>query len=160
MTAIKLYYEELTGSVIGAFSEVYNALGTGFLEHIYRKALERELRARNHLVAREVPVVVLYKGEELAVQRLDMLVDAQLIVEVKSKSDNPDAGSAQLFNYLRATNLEIGLLFNFGTKPSFKRVVCGNSSRRAASTSDPACSDEKNKDDKNNDDADQVRNQR
>jgi hypothetical protein len=94
--------------------------------------------------------MVLYKGEELAVQRLDMLVDGQLIVEIKSKSDNPDAGSAQLFNYLRSTNLEIGLLFNFGTKPSFKRVVCRNSSRRAGVCCDLGGSEEKKNDDTNN----------
>ncbi|HEX6809600.1 MAG TPA: GxxExxY protein [Gemmatimonadaceae bacterium] len=77
-------------------------------------------------MAREVGVTVLYKGEELAHQRLDMLVDERLVIEVKSRQEPLDIGSAQLFNYLRATNLEIGLLFNFGPKPSFKRVLCLN----------------------------------
>lgn len=126
MPAIGLPHEELTGAVIGVFFDVYNALGHGFLEHIYKAALEREIRAHGHRVAREVSVTVLYKGEELATQRLDMLVDDVLIVEVKSRGDNPDVGSAQLFNYLRATNLEIGLLLRFGAKPSFKRVACLN----------------------------------
>ena len=123
-------HEELTGAVIGAFYDVYNALGNGFLEHIYKAALDRELRAHGHRVAREVSVTILYKGEELATQRLDMLVDDVLIVEVKSKGDNPDVGSTQFFDYLRATNLEIGLLLNFGLKPSCKRVTCLNSWRR------------------------------
>jgi len=77
-------------------------------------------------VAREVGVTVFYKGEELAHQRLDMLVDDRLVIEVKSKQEPPEIGRAQLLNYLRATNLEVGLLLNFGPKPSFKRVLCEN----------------------------------
>jgi len=127
MTEIALVHERLTGSVIGAFFEVYNALGHGFLEHIYKAALERELAARGHRVTREVSVTVFYKGEELAKQRLDMIVDNRLIVEVKCGNERPEVGSAQLFSYLRATNLEIGLLLNFGRKASFNRVVCLNS---------------------------------
>ena len=126
MTAVGLIDEELTGSAISAFFAVYDALGHGFLEHIYKAALERELRARGRRVARDVGVTVLYKGEEVAHQRLDMLVDERLVIEVKSRQERLDIGSAQLFNYLRATNLEIGLLFNFGPKPSFKRVLCLN----------------------------------
>jgi GxxExxY protein len=80
----KLIHEALTRSVIGAFYEVYNQLGFGFLEHIYMKALERELRARGHKVAREVWVTVYYKGEELGRQRVDMVVDEKLVVEGKS----------------------------------------------------------------------------
>ena len=128
MTTIGLLDERLSGSVIGAFFEVYNALGHGFLEHIYKAALERELVARGHHVAREVGVIVYYKGEELAKQRLDMLVDDRLIIEVKASTDGADVGSAQLFNYLRATNLELGLLLSFGRKAFFKRVICSNSS--------------------------------
>ena len=127
MTAIGLVDEELTGAVIGAFFEVYNALGHGYLEHIYKAALERELTERGHRVAREVAVTVFYKGEELAKQRLDMVVDDRLVVEVKSRADGPELGSAQLFNYLRATKLEIGLLLTFGRRASFKRVACLNS---------------------------------
>lgn len=81
-------------------------------------------------MAREVSVTVLYKGAELASQRLDMLVDDRLVVEVKSRSDRQEIGSAQLFSYLRATNLEIGLLLHFGPRPSSKRITCLNSWRR------------------------------
>jgi len=126
MAAIGLIDEELTGSAIGAFFAVYDALGYGFLEHVYKAALERELRARGHRVAREVGVTIVYKGEDLTVQRLDMVVDDRLVIEVKRKPEWPDIGSAQLFSYLRATRLEIGLLLNFGPKPSFKRMICPN----------------------------------
>jgi GxxExxY protein len=78
----KLIEQQLTRVVIGAFYEVYNTLGFGFLEHIYVMALERELRHSGHQIRREVGVCVMYKDEELAHQRLDMIVDDKLIVEV------------------------------------------------------------------------------
>ena len=84
MTTAHLIEEALTYSVIGAFFEVYNTLGFGFLEHLYVLALERELIVRGHRVRREVKVDVWYKGKILARQRLDMIVDDKLIVEVKS----------------------------------------------------------------------------
>ena len=71
------------------FFEVYNTLGFGFLEHLYVLALERELLARGHRVGREVWATVLYKGEELGKQRLDMVVDEILVVEMKSTHDLP-----------------------------------------------------------------------
>ena len=124
MTSINLVDQHLTGSVIGAFFEVYDTLGHGFLEHIYKAALEREIGARGHRVLREVGVTILYKGDVLADQRLDMLVDDRLIVEVKARTERPEIARAQLFNYLRATKLEVGLLLHFGERPAFKRVVC------------------------------------
>ena len=87
MKRLRLVHESLTRSVIGAFYEVYNTLGFGFLEHIYILALERELRSRGHRVRREAGVCVMYKVKELAYQRLDMIVDDILIVEVKSTAE-------------------------------------------------------------------------
>lgn len=111
-----LIAEELTYSIIGASHEVYNQLGFGFREHVYIKALERELRARGHRVSREVSVVVYYKGEELTTERMDMLVDDQIAVETKSTVRLDESASRQLFNYLRATRVEVGLLLHFGVK--------------------------------------------
>src|SRR6266852_773855 len=93
MPHVKLIEKELTYSIIGAAHEVYNTLGYGFLEHIYIKALECELLARGHKVSREVRVVVMYKGEELADQRLDMIVDDKVVVEVKSTPELYKAAS-------------------------------------------------------------------
>jgi GxxExxY protein len=84
VTQDALIEERLTRSIIGAFFRVYRTLGFGFLEHVYIIALERELRARGHRVAREVSVDVMYKGEELCTQRLDMVVDDKVVVEAKS----------------------------------------------------------------------------
>jgi GxxExxY protein len=117
-----LFQEDLTRSVIGAFYEVYNTLGYGFLEQVYVMALERELRWRGHGVGREVYVPVSYKGEDLAKQRIDMLVDAALVIETKSTQELPRMATRQLFNCLRATNLQLGLLLHFGPEPRFYRV--------------------------------------
>src|SRR5579862_6573803 len=119
-----LIEEALTHSVIGAFFDVYNCLGFGFLEHVYTKAMDRELRARGHRVDREVGVRVMYKGEELGFQRLDMIVDAKLVVETKSTYELHRAATRQVYNYLRATRLEVGLLFHFGPEPKFYRLIC------------------------------------
>ena len=84
-----LIEEELTRSVIGAFYDVYNTLGYGFLEHVYPLALERELLARGHRVGREVSVNIIDKGIILTSQRLDFVVDEKLIVENKSTQNLP-----------------------------------------------------------------------
>ena len=126
MTKSPLLEERLTRSVIGAFFEVYNTLGFGFLEHVYTMALDRELRDRGHRVAREVSVHVSYKKHILAVQRIDMVVDERLVVETKSSIELPKSAQRQLFNYLRATRLEVGLLLHFGLEPRFHRVICSN----------------------------------
>jgi GxxExxY protein len=120
---IKLIEERLTHSAIGAFFEVYNTLGYGFLEHLYVRGMEQELRARGHRVAREVGVRVMYKEINLGIQRLDLIVDEKLVIEAKASSELHQAASRQLYNYLRATNLRVGLLLHFGPEPSFHRIV-------------------------------------
>ncbi len=128
MTRGELILEGLTYSVVGAFFEVYNALGFGFLEQLYVTALERELLARGHCVGREVSVPVFYKGDELGRQRLDMIVDEVLVVEAKATYELPGVATRQVHNYLRATNLKLGLLLHFGPEPKFHRVLCVNQS--------------------------------
>ncbi|HYC51442.1 MAG TPA: GxxExxY protein [Gemmatimonadaceae bacterium] len=128
MSVKPLVEPDLTHSVIGAFYEVYNTLGYGFLEHLYVMALERELRARGHEVGREVGVRIMYKGEELGIQRLDMVVDGALVVEVKSTRQLAPEAPRQVYNYLKASSLEIALLLHFGPKPRFYAQVCRNES--------------------------------
>src|SRR5213082_2201111 len=110
---------DITRPVIGAFYEVYNTLDFGFLEHIYKSALEKEIRARGLRVEREVRVVVEYKTEPIAVQIIDMVVEGKVIVEVKSTEDLRAGSLRQLQNYLRATDLEVGLLLHFGLEAKF-----------------------------------------
>jgi GxxExxY protein len=120
----ELVEEPLTRSIIGAFYGVYRTLGFGFLETVYMAALERELLARNHRVGREVNVRVMYHGEQICTQRVDMVVDEKVIVETKSTYLLHPAAQRQLYNYLRATNIEIGLLLHFGREPAFYRLFC------------------------------------
>lgn len=119
----QLLEEELTRSVIGAFFTVYNALGYGFLEKLHAAALEQELRTRGHHVEREVLVDVIYEGRVIGVQRLDMVVDGKLIVEVKSTELLHPIARRQTFNYLKCTRFEIALLLHFGPQPKFYRLV-------------------------------------
>ncbi len=135
MAPAKLIHDNLTHSVIGAFFEVYYTLGFGFLEHVYVASLIRELHDRGHDVGREVSVPVLYKGEEVARQRLDIIVDHKLVVETKSTRTLHEGAVRQVANYLRATTLELGLLLHFGPHPRFYRVICTNPATR--STNNP-----------------------
>lgn len=126
----KLLHDALTESVIGAFYDVYNILDYGFLEHVYSAALERELRFRGHSVGREVGVGVIYKGEEIASQRLDMVVDDCLVVEIKSTALLPPGTKRQLYAYLRATRIEVGLVLHFGPEPKFHRQILTNDRKK------------------------------
>ena len=123
MNEKQMLEERLTHSVIGGFYEVYNNLRFGFLEHIYILALEDELLARGHRVAREMSVPVMYKGRELGTQRLDMVVDETLVVETKSTFDLHASAKRQLFSYLAATRFEVGLLLHFGPEAKFYRMI-------------------------------------
>ena len=121
-----LLHDTISRSIIGAFYEVYNHLGFGFLEQVYVLALQDELQARGHLVARQVGVSVAYKNRVIAVQRLDMVVDDCVIVEVKSSRTLPEMAARQVQNYLRASRLELGLLLHFGPRASFFRLISSN----------------------------------
>ena len=123
MTSPRLLHEKLTHSVIGCFFEVYNTLGYGFLEPVYMNALELELLWRGHRVAREVWVTVMYKGFKIGKQRLDMVVDDVLVVEGKSTYKLPERATRQLYNYVRAMNVDVALLLHFGPDPQFFRVM-------------------------------------
>lgn len=118
--------QEVTQSIIGAFFTVYNTLGYGFRESVYMAALERELIARGHTVAREVQLRVFYKGDRIARQRIDMLVDGKVIVELKATELLPPNATRQLENYLRGSQIEVGLLLHFGARPAFYRRYAPN----------------------------------
>jgi len=122
--------EALTRSVIGAFYDVHRALGFGFREYIYALALERDLVAKGHRVDREVSVTVHYRGEPLARQTLDMIVDEKVVLEAKATERLQPDSTTQLFGYLCATNLEVGLLLHFGREAKVLRVIYENRFKR------------------------------
>jgi GxxExxY protein len=126
----QLLEQELTSSVIGAFYEVFNELGFGYREYLYSLAPERALVAIDRRVARELGVMVYFRGEPLAGLTLDMVVDDRVIVEIKSTERLHPESTRQLFGYLCSTNLEVGLLLHFGRDPKFYRVICENRLKR------------------------------
>ena len=128
MTSSKrpLLEAETTKPILDVFRDVHRTFGFGYRERIYMLAIERDLRRLGHRVDREVGVIVYYRGEPLAHQRLDMVVDGRVIVEVKATGQLPPHASAQLFSYLCSTNYEVGLLLDFGHKADFKRVIFEN----------------------------------
>ena len=105
------------------FFEVYNELGYGFLESVYSAALADVLKERGHTVARQVAVAVQFRGKAIAWQRLDMVIDDCVILEIKASRELAKIAPRQLYNYLKATNLEVGLLLHFGPDPAFYRLV-------------------------------------
>ena len=110
--------DPLTEKIIGAAIEVHKILGCGLLESIYEEALCLELETETERLAfeRQVSVDVIYKGRIINGQRLDILVEKQVIVELKSVSSLPDVALAQTLSYLKATGLKRALLINFGEK--------------------------------------------
>ena len=108
--------DSLTQHIIGAAIEVHRTLGPGLLESIYEEALCYEFELQGINCERQVGVDVMYKGKSIKGQRIDVLVERQVIVEIKSLSKLPDVSTAQLLSYLKATGLKRGLLINFGSK--------------------------------------------
>jgi len=106
--------DELTEKIINAAIEVHRVLGSGLLESIYEEALCIELQQRGMFYERQVNVDVLYKGNLIKGQRIDLLVEKQVIVENKSVAKLPDVAKAQVLSYLKAIGLKRALLLNFG----------------------------------------------
>lgn len=123
-------HSELTRKIINAFYEVYNQLGYGFLEKVYENALAHELRKRGHQVQQQAPIEVYYDGIRVGHYFADLLVDEVVILELKSTEAIADAHEAQLINYLKATQVDVGLVLNFGPKPQVKRKIYETARRR------------------------------
>lgn len=117
---------KLTEQLIGAFFVVYRNLGFGFLESNYCAALGIELQRRGIDYEREVTVEVQYEGVPIGRYRVDMVVEGRVLVEIKSTKNLTEADTRQLLNYLKATNLEVGLLLHFGPTPKFHRFLYTN----------------------------------
>ncbi len=107
---------DLCGKIIGAAMKVHAALGNGFQEVIYQRALSIELRENAILHRREHEMPIYYKGEHIGTRRVDFLVDGNISVELKAITQLEDVHIAQAINYLEAYNIETGLLINFGAK--------------------------------------------
>ena len=120
----KYKYSELTSKIIGCAMTVHKALGNGFQEVIYQRALEIEMRLASIEFSREFEMPILYRDEQIGTRRVDFLVEGVISVELKAITKLEDVHFAQAINYLEAYNLEIGLLINFGEiSLNFKRLT-------------------------------------
>jgi len=116
-------HSDLTAQIINTFYFVYNTLGWGFLEKIYKNAFAHELRKRGFRVEVEVPIKVMYDGVLIGEYYADIVVNGLIILELKSVDRLTATHEAQLLHYLCATSFEIGMLFNFGPEPEFTRKI-------------------------------------
>ncbi len=114
---------DLTEKIIGAFFTVYNKLGFGYLEKVYENALKIELKKNGLSVDVQRPIKVFYDGIIVGEYFADLFVEDKVLIELKTTSNITVKHESQLFHYLKATNTEIGLLFNFGPTASFKRKL-------------------------------------
>jgi GxxExxY protein len=127
---MNLKHGELTDQIINAFYLVYNSLGYGFLEKVYRNALAFELRKRQLSVTTEEKIEVYYEGVIVGEYFADVVVERKVVLELKTAEAISEAHVAQLTNYLQATVYEVGLVLNFGPKPTFERRFYSNDSKK------------------------------
>ena len=124
--SVQLKYSDETYQIIGAAMEVHKTIGCGFTEPLYQEAFEQELQLRSIPFQREKSFHVTYKGKELKKEfRPDFVCFNKIIVELKAVDDFADEHFAQVYNYLKATGMSLGLLMNFGKKSlDYKRIPC------------------------------------
>ncbi len=122
--------EEVTGKIIKAFYTVYNTLGYGFLEKVYENALKIELRRMDLKVESQKNIKVHYTGYEVGDYFADLIVNDVVILELKAAEALCPEHEAQLINYLKATNIEVGLLLNFGKEAKYVRKVFTNKNKK------------------------------
>ncbi|MBX9583010.1 MAG: GxxExxY protein [Gemmataceae bacterium] len=121
---MQLHDQDVTEQVIGAAFEVYNHLGYGFLESVYKRAMKVELETRGLTAEAEAEIRVFYKGVEVGFYRADILVAGRVLVELKVAQDYCPADEPPLLNELKATGMKVGLLINFGRhKVGIKRFA-------------------------------------
>lgn len=130
MESHSLKHEELTEKIIGIFYDVYNELGYGFLESVYEESLLIALREAGLEIKSQVPVPVWFRRHSVGEFRADVLVENAVMLELKSARSLDAAHEAQLLHYLKGTEVEIGLLLNFGVRPQFRRLLFDNERKK------------------------------
>ena len=129
-TPLGLKHSDLTEKIIGIFYDVYNELGHGFLESTYAEALVVALVESGLSTACEVPVPVWFRGKKVGQYYADLIVEGVVLLELKAARTLDAAHEAQLLHYLRATEVEVGLLLNFGLRPQFRRLLFYNERKK------------------------------
>ena len=127
-----MLHEDLTSKIIGAFYKVYNTRGYGFLEKVYENSLKIELIRLGFKVEQQKNIKVFYEGYDVGEYFADLIVNDLVIIELKAAETICEEHEAQLLNYLKATDKEVGLLFNFGKEAKFIRNVFSNENKKSA----------------------------
>ncbi len=126
MSSNNLKHSNLTEQIIGAFYTVYNSLGYGFLEKVYENALYIELRKLGLFIEKQKRIQVFYDNTLVGNYFADLILNDAVIIELKAAESLCEEHEYQLINYLKATEIEVGLLLNFGKKPEFRRKIFSN----------------------------------
>lgn len=122
----QILYQNITSQIISCFYKVYNTLGFGFLEKVYENALKIELEKSGLKVQKQRPIDVNYEGQLVGEYFADLVVEDKIILELKAVESLIPEHEYQLINYLKATEIEVGLLLNFGKKPEIRRKIFSN----------------------------------
>jgi GxxExxY protein len=125
-----LKHAELTDKIIGVFYDVYNELGHGFLESTYAEAMVVALEEAGLAATREVAVPDWFRGRKVGQYFADLLVNDTVLLELKAARTLESGHEAQLLHYLRATEIEVGLLLNFGSRPQLRRLLFDNERKK------------------------------
>ncbi len=136
-----LKHRELTEKLIGIFFNIYNEFGHGFLESVYEQAFSIALAENGIFFQRQIAVPFWYHDQQIGDFRADLLIEGKVIIELKTGRGIDPAWEKQLLNYLRATDIEVGLLFNFGSEAQFRRYVFENDRKKIREN--PRSSEEK-----------------
>ncbi len=126
---MELKHKETTDIIIKSFYKVYNELGYGFLEKVYQNSLFVELNSKGLYCEKQKPIKVFYLEQQVGEYFADIMVDNLVIIELKAAEAIAEEHELQLINYLKATEIEVGLLLNFGKKPEFKRRIFSNENK-------------------------------
>lgn len=121
-----LLHEDITDVTLKCFYEVYNTLGFGFLEKVYENALVIEIKSKGLDCSQQFPIPVYFKENVVGNYFADLFVADKILIELKAAENICEEHEIQLLNYLKATNIEVGLILNFGKKPQFKRKIFSN----------------------------------
>jgi GxxExxY protein len=130
MTGVVLKHAELTEKITGIFYDVYNELGYGFLECVYEESLVIVLHEARLAVDRQILLPVWFRGHKVGHFRADVMVENSVLLELKSARSLDPAHEAQLLHYLKSTEIEVGMLLNFGTRPQFRRLLFDNERKK------------------------------
>src|SRR5438067_11186391 len=130
MQTAQLKHGDVTEKIVGIFYDVYNELGYGFLESVYEESLLIALREADLTAERQIPVPVWFRNCKVGDFRADLMVESSILLELKRARLLEAAHEAQLLHYLKSTEIEIGLLLNFGSRPQFRRLLFDNERKK------------------------------